>query len=52
MKTYRLRMVRFDRPETKIVTISSQTESGARARALARFGQGWRVASAQLAQFL
>jgi len=52
MKTYRLRMVRFDRPETRILTISSQNESTARAHALARFGHGWRVASTQLAQFL
>lgn len=52
MKTYRLRLVRYDRPQTKMVTISCESEHAARCRVSARFGREWRVVSTQLAHFV
>ena len=50
MKSYRLRMIRFDRPETQTITVRSENEFAARAHVLARVGHGWRITSAEVAR--
>ena len=50
MNSYRVRLIRFDRPETQTITIRSANEAGARAHVLARMGHGWRITSAELAR--
>jgi len=50
MKSYRIRLIRFDRPETQIITVRSESEVEARAHVLARADQGWRIAAVDLAR--
>ena len=44
---YRVRLVRQDRPGTQIVTLRSESEAAARAKALSRLGGLWRVVESQ-----
>ena len=44
MRSFRVRLIRFDRPESKTLQIRSNTEAGARAQAQSRAGRDWRVA--------
>jgi len=50
MKSYRVRLIRFDRPETQIITVRCKSEFEARAHVLERVGHAWRITSAELAQ--
>lgn len=47
IRAFRFRMVRLDRPEQLVLTIRGETPHAARARALARMGRGWKIASVQ-----
>ncbi len=42
MRSFRVRLIRFDRPESKTITLRSSGEAGARAPK--RAGRAWRVA--------
>jgi hypothetical protein len=42
MRSFRVRLIRFDRPESKTITLRSSSEAGARAPK--RAGRAWRVA--------
>lgn len=44
MKKYRFRLVRLDGSRQQFMSIECDTEAGARARALARVGAGWKIA--------
>ncbi len=44
MKTFRIRLIRFDRPESKTLQIRSNSEAGARTQAQSRAGREWRIA--------
>ena len=44
MRSFRVRLIRFDRPESKTITLRSSSEAGARAQAQKRAGRAWRVA--------
>lgn len=50
MQSYRVRLIRFDRPETQTITVRSENEFEARVHVLARIEPGWRIASAELTQ--
>jgi hypothetical protein len=50
MNSYRVRLIRFDRPEVQTITVRSENESAARAHVLARVGHGWQIASAEIAR--
>lgn len=47
MKAYRFRLVRHDQKGSQVLTIRCETPAGARARALARAGVGWKIADMQ-----
>ena len=44
MRSYRVRLIRFDRPQSKTFQVRSNCEAGARAQAQSRAGRDWRVA--------
>ncbi|MEM9175054.1 MAG: hypothetical protein AAGC67_07445 [Myxococcota bacterium] len=44
MRSFRVRLIRFDRPQSKTIQVRSNTEAGARAQAQSRAGRDWRVA--------
>lgn len=44
MRSFRVRLIRFDRPQSKTIMIRSNSEAGARAQAQSRAGRDWRVA--------
>jgi len=50
MKSYRLHLIRFDRPESQVVTVRAASEFDARAHILGRLGHGWRITSARIAE--
>jgi hypothetical protein len=45
MRSFRVRLIRFDRPESQMLTLRSNSEAGARAQK--RAGRAWRVARIQ-----
>jgi hypothetical protein len=47
VKAFRFRLIRRDRLASQSLTIRCETEAGARARALARIGTGWKIADVQ-----
>lgn len=47
MRTFRVRVIRFDRPESKNLTLRANSESAARAQAQSRMGRDWRIARIQ-----
>jgi hypothetical protein len=47
LSTYRVRLIRQDRPGSQILTLRCESESAARAKALRRVGGDWRVAESQ-----
>ncbi len=44
MRSFRVRLMRFDRPQSKTITIRANNEAGARAQAQGRSGRDWRIA--------
>ncbi|MCR9094039.1 MAG: hypothetical protein NXI30_07470 [bacterium] len=44
MRSYRVRLIRFDRPQSKTLQVRSNSEAGARTQAQSRAGRDWRVA--------
>lgn len=44
VKTFRVRLIRFDRPESQTFAIQSHSEAAARTAAQIRAGREWRVA--------
>ena len=44
MRAYRVRLIRFDRPESKRLQVRSHSEAGARAQAQRSAGGDWRIA--------
>ncbi len=44
IRTFHVRLIRFDRPQSKMITIRSNSEGGARSRAQAQAGRDWRIA--------
>lgn len=44
MRSFRIRLVRFDRPESRMLTVRANNEAGARAQARSRAGREWRIA--------
>ena len=44
MRSFRVRLMRFDRPQSKTITIRANNEAGARAQAQGREGRDWRIA--------
>ena len=44
MRSFRIRLIRFDRPQSKTLQIRANNEAGARAQAQGRAGRDWRVA--------
>ena len=44
MRTFRVRLIRFDRPQSKTLTLRANSESGARAQAQTKAGREWRIA--------
>ena len=47
IRAYRIRLTARDRSDAKVVTIRCESAAGARARALARVGRGWKIADLQ-----
>ena len=47
VRTFRVRVKQRDKPNARIITVRSESVHGARARALARAGQGWQIADIQ-----
>ena len=47
VRSFRLRLIHHDRPRVQTLTIRAESESGARAQALARAGREWKIASAK-----
>jgi hypothetical protein len=47
VRSFRFRLIHHDRPRAQILAIRAETESGARAKALARAGREWKIASAR-----
>ena len=45
MRSFQVRLIRFDRPESRMLTIRANNEAGARAQARSRAGRDWRIAS-------
>ncbi len=43
VKTFRVRVRRRDGPRSRILTVQAESVQGARARALARAGSGWKI---------
>lgn len=44
MRSYRVRLIRFDRPQSTTFQVRSNSEAGARAQAQSRAGRDWRIA--------
>lgn len=44
MRSFRVRLMRFDRPQSKTLTVRANNEAGARAQAQGRAGRDWRIA--------
>jgi hypothetical protein len=44
VRTFRVRLTEPGKPRSRIVTVHAQNKQGARARALARAGRGWKIA--------
>lgn len=44
MRSFRVRLIRFDRPQSRTLQIRSNSEAGARAQAQSRVGRDWRIA--------
>lgn len=44
MRSYRVRLIRFDRPQSRMLTLRANNEAGARAQAQSRAGREWRIA--------
>jgi hypothetical protein len=47
IRAYRIRLTARNRAESRVLTIRCESFAGARARALARMGQGWKIADLQ-----
>ena len=47
MRTYRVRVTPLEKAGSRVVTVRSETAAGARARALAQVGRGWKIAEVQ-----
>jgi len=47
VRTFRVRVKQRDKPNSRIITVRSESLHGARARALARAGRGWQIADIQ-----
>lgn len=47
IRTFRVRMIERDKPNARVFTVRSESLHGARARALARAGHGWKIADIQ-----
>jgi hypothetical protein len=47
VRPYRFRLVKHGQASAQLLTIRCATEAGARARALARAGNGWKIADVQ-----
>ena len=45
MRTFRVRLIRFDRPQSRMLNLRANNEAGARAQAKSRAGRDWRIAS-------
>ena len=43
-RAFRVRLIRFDRPESKTLQVQADSEGGARAQAERRAGRDWRIA--------
>ncbi len=48
LKSYRVHLIRIDRPESQVITVRSPNETAARTHVLARIGHDWRIASTTL----
>ena len=44
MRSFRVRLMRFDRPQSKTLTVRANNEAGARVQAQGRAGRDWRIA--------
>jgi hypothetical protein len=47
VRTFRVRVSQRDKPGSRVITVRSESLHGARARALARAGRGWKIADIQ-----
>ncbi len=47
VRTFRVRVSPRDKPGSRVITVRSESLHGARARALARAGPGWKIADIQ-----
>jgi hypothetical protein len=47
VRTFRVRVSPRDKPGSRVITVRSESLHGARARALARAGRGWKIADIQ-----
>lgn len=43
IRTFRVRLMERDKPNSQVITVRSESVEGARARALARAGRGWKI---------
>ena len=50
VRGFRVRLIRFDRPESKTIVLSAKTERAASQQAQQRAGRTWRVARIQAIQ--
>ena len=44
-RSFRVRLMRFDRPQSRTLSISSDSEAAARSDAIAQAGRDWRIVS-------
>jgi hypothetical protein len=49
LRSFRVRLMRCDRPQSRMLLVRARNENGARARAREEAGRDWRVASVHLA---
>lgn len=47
VRTFRVRLIERGTPNATVLTVRSESPEGARARALARAGRGWKIAAIQ-----
>ena len=47
IRTFRIRLIRRDTSDWRVMTVRSESAAGARARALARVGPAWKIADLQ-----
>ena len=47
VRTFRVRVSQRDKPGSRVITVRSESLHGARARALARAGRGWKIGDIQ-----